>query len=256
MHFLSTVSLALAFASAGSLAAPAKSKKPTKNVLNFPTSSEPTIVMKQAFTIAAGQTYDGKMRRIDRGQTCTGQKEGGNADAVFILSEGATLKNVIIGANQREGVHCLGSCTINNVWWEDVCEDALTFKGDGNGFVSGGGARNAEDKIIQHNGLGRVMISNFQAENFGKLYRSCGSCKRQGQREVVMDGITAHKGKVLAGINSNFKDTATMANLRLTDDISVCTRFKAVTKGEPTKIGSGVGDGCRFTPSRVTSLPN
>jgi len=54
--------------------------------------------------------------------TCTGDDEGGDADAVFILQSGATLKNVIIGAKQIEGVHCLGPCTIQNVWWEDVCE--------------------------------------------------------------------------------------------------------------------------------------
>jgi hypothetical protein len=33
--------------------------------------------------------------------------------------------------DQIEGVHCKGSCTIQGVWWVDVCEDALSLKGDG-----------------------------------------------------------------------------------------------------------------------------
>jgi hypothetical protein len=52
----------------------------------------------------------------------------GQADTVFILRKGATLKNVIIGKNQGEGVYCLGGgCTIENVWFEDVCEDAISI---------------------------------------------------------------------------------------------------------------------------------
>ena len=68
----------------------------------------------------------------------TGQEEGDDSDAVFILKDGATLKNAIIGKDQIEGVHCEGSCTIENVWWSAVCEDALSLKGDGNASIKGG----------------------------------------------------------------------------------------------------------------------
>lgn len=51
----------------------------------------------------------------------------GDSDAVFLLESGATLQNVIIGKNQMEGVHCLGACTLRFVWFEDVCEDAITI---------------------------------------------------------------------------------------------------------------------------------
>jgi hypothetical protein len=37
-------------------------------------------------------------------------------------------RNVVIGANQQEGIHCLGPCNLLNVWFEDVCEDAITIK--------------------------------------------------------------------------------------------------------------------------------
>ena len=49
-------------------------------------------------------------------------------DAVFYLQAGATLKNVIIGKDQAEGVHCNGPCTLEFVWFEDVCEDAISVE--------------------------------------------------------------------------------------------------------------------------------
>ncbi|KAG8778370.1 hypothetical protein FRC15_010840 [Serendipita sp. 397] len=91
---------------------------------------------------------------------------------------GATLQNVIIGKNQAEGVHCSGPCTLKFVWFEDVCEDAITVKGDKAGehsWIIGGGAYKAADKIVQHNGCGTVNIINFYANDYGKLYRSCGN---------------------------------------------------------------------------------
>lgn len=60
------------------------------------------------------------------GGECQGQTETGEEDAVFIVEAGGTVQNVIIGPDQAEGIHCRGACTIKNVWWEDVCEDALT----------------------------------------------------------------------------------------------------------------------------------
>ena len=60
------------------------------------------------------------------------------------------------------GIHCKGSCTLNNIWWTEVCEDAATFlQSSGTSYVNGGGARNAEDKVLQHNGGGTVAVKNF-----------------------------------------------------------------------------------------------
>ncbi|CAA7265552.1 unnamed protein product [Cyclocybe aegerita] len=63
-------------------------------------------------------------RRIPAGTTFTSPQpytrydRGGDADPVFLLEEGATLSLVVIGANQADGIHCLGSCTLDNVWFE------------------------------------------------------------------------------------------------------------------------------------------
>ncbi|KXH33413.1 polysaccharide lyase family 3 [Colletotrichum salicis] len=102
--------------------------------------------------------FDGGLKMYGRGIRCNNRREGGHVDAVFLLEDGATLRNALIGADQNEGVHCLRSCTVENVWWTAVCEDALTMKGNGNGRVIGGGAQGARDKVIQHDGLGTVRI--------------------------------------------------------------------------------------------------
>jgi pectate lyase len=97
---------------------------------------------------------------------------------VFLLRAGATLKNAIIGKNQMEGVHCDGHCTLEFVWFEDVCEDAISIKNDKAGahsWIIGGGAYHASDKVVQHNGCGTVNIINYYVEDYGKLYRSCGN---------------------------------------------------------------------------------
>ena len=79
-----------------------------------------TVTYKSAQKVSG--TFDGGMKTYGRGVSCTGQAEGGDADAVFIIANGGTLKNAIIGKDQIEGVHCEGSCTIENVWWTAVCE--------------------------------------------------------------------------------------------------------------------------------------
>jgi hypothetical protein len=82
------------------------------------------------------------------------------------------------------------------VWWEDVCEDALTSKGLNTQLrVIGGGARSATDKIFQDNSLGgKVNITGFFAETFGTFYQSCGNCLNQAKRNVTIQNAIAING--------------------------------------------------------------
>ncbi|KAF1937668.1 pectate lyase C [Clathrospora elynae] len=152
-----------------------------------------TRTNSKAIEVPAGQVYDGQWYRFDRGSgACSGQTEGGTSHmtvvlwtvrmSLFLLKEGAILRNVIISKNQAEGVHCQGHCTLEFVGFEDV-----------------GGAYHASDKIVQHNGC-------------GTLYRSCGNCSKKCERNVYIEGVTAVNGGELAGINSNYEDTATIKN--------------------------------------------
>ncbi|WP_433066160.1 pectate lyase [Dactylosporangium sp. CS-033363] len=206
-------------------------------------------------TIKVSGTLDGGMKRY----CCIG--DGGQSesqDPVFELADGATLKNVIIGSPAGDGVHCLGRCTIQNVWWEDVGEDAATFLGTGGGdsYVIGGGARSASDKVFQHNGNGTVHISGFYASDIGKLYRGCGNCTNHYQRSVTVDNVLLNKAKYVVGINTNWGDTATLSRVvvQSSSGIHICAEYQGVAKGsEPKYLGDGMGDGhCNFKSSDIT----
>jgi hypothetical protein len=206
-------------------------------------------------TISVSGTFDGGMRRY----CCIG--DGGqeeSQDPVFSLAAGATLQNVIIGAPAGDGVHCAGSCTLRNVWWEDVGEDAATFRGSGSPtfLVDGGGARSASDKVFQHNGAGTLTIRNFQATNFGTFYRSCGNCSTQTRRNVVIQNVTLTRpGNTVAGINTNYGDTARFTGITIVNDSSrsmvICRKYTGNSSGdEPTQVGTGAdGTNCIYSSS-------
>ncbi|KFA80661.1 hypothetical protein S40288_01775 [Stachybotrys chartarum IBT 40288] len=199
---------------------------------SFPTAS----------VIAANQVFDGRMALFDRRGSagdCNGQAEQDEAAAVFILEPGATLRNAIIGPAQAEGVHCRGPCVLENVWWEDVCEDAATFKGSGPRYIRGGGAREASDKVFQHNGEGWLHIDGFYANKFGKFYRSCGNCSQQFQRHVNITNLVGIQGVVM-GVNQNYGDTAELSNYCLARIGVICTRYNGCVK--PCEAGE-VGEG-------------
>ena len=179
-------------------------------------------------------------------------------DPMFELANGATLKNVIIGSPAGDGVHCLGTCTIQNVWWEDVGEDAATFLGTSGGtsYVIGGGAQSASDKVFQHNGNGTVNISGFYATGIGKLYRACGNCTNSYQRNVVVSNTVLSSASYVVGINTNWGDTATLRTITLYSGSSthICAEYQGVAKGsEPTYLKDGVNDAyCKFTTADIT----
>ncbi|MFT4174748.1 MAG: pectate lyase [Rhodocyclaceae bacterium] len=212
-------------------------------------------------TVPAGTTFDGGGATY--GTSCDGQSE--SQQPVFLLKDGATLKNVVIKAGAAaDGVHCEGSCTIQNVKWPDVCEDAATMKG-GSGktmTISGGSAASADDKVFQHNGVGStVNITNFTTTgSIGKLYRSCGNCSTQGARKVNISGTKLEKvTAAVVGINKNYGDVATIKTLQIKSYKSgspkVCVEYTGNNTGaEPTSLGEKWNDSyCKVTTSDVTS---
>jgi hypothetical protein len=194
----------------------------------------------------------------------SGQSE--SQDPIFDLVEGATLQNVIIGNPAADGVHCEGNCTLKNVWWEDVGEDAATLKGTSPSQVmtiDGGGAQKASDKIFQHNGPGTMVIRNFCAQDFGKLYRSCGNCTTQYARHVQVDNVMVVPSgttSALVGVNSNYNDTAKFSSVLVkaaSNSITICQRYTGNNTGaEPPKNGSGAdGTVCMYAASDITWKP-
>ncbi|KAE9193475.1 hypothetical protein PF002_g23901 [Phytophthora fragariae] len=158
-----------------------------------------------------------------------------------------------------EGVHCdKHDCTIENVWWDDVCEDALSVKGGTASSVTtvtNCGARSASDKVVQHNGHGTVKINGFFAQEFGKLYRSCGTCGNIA-RTVTVENVYAIDPLVsLVTVNKNYGDKATLSNIRIktsngNSDVKVCQWSQG------SKTPSNLGDGpsgklCQYSESDI-----
>jgi len=201
-------------------------------------------------TISGTKDYSG----ATVGTSCDDQSE--SQQPVFVLKDGATIKNVVLKAGAAaDGVHCLGSCTLSNVKWADVCEDAATMKG-GSGktmTVSGGSAYSASDKVFQHNGIGStVKISGFYAENIGKLYRSCGNCSTQYARKVYVEGVTLGTvNSAVLGINSSYDSKSGIAG-----SYDVATFTNLSYSGSKKKCATYIGTGSGYEPAEDTSSSN
>lgn len=263
----SVTSKSWTFKAAGSTptqtASPTPTASPTSTTPPGTRPAWPTATGTQAVTasIQVSGTFDGGLKRYYGSGDLGSGSQSEDLPAMFELADGATLQNVILGSPAADGVHCAGACTLKNVWWEDVGEDAATFRGSSASLVrtvDGGGAKLASDKVFQHNGAGTLIIKNFQVQDFGKLYRSCGNCSTQYKRNVQIQNVwITVPGIAVAGINTNYGDTASFSGLTVYGDsgrdLDICAKFKGVTSGEPTQIGSGPDStNCLYTAANVT----
>ncbi|MGW2884663.1 pectate lyase [Streptomyces griseoruber] len=186
------------------------------------TTAWPTATGSNAVpsTIKVSGTHDGRLRKFyGKGALGTSDQDESQG-ALFELADGAVLKNVIIGSPAADGVHCKGSCTLRNVWWPDVGEDAASFKGTSSSAV----------------------------------YKVIGG----GAHVVLSDIDVVAPLKAIVGVNANHGDTATLSKIRIQNDpkkkVRICVRFQGNnTDREPTEIGSGAdGTTCRFSSSALT----
>jgi len=222
--------------------------------LKIPTRVGSIVSLSKPSTISG--SFDGGNREFDRGRPCNSDDDTGSDSAVFILNNGAKLSNVIIGKNALEGVHCKGACTLTNVWFRDVCEDAISALGNGDVLIQGGGAAEAKDKVVQHNGRGTVTIKDYTIVNAGKLYRSCGDCSNNGgPRRVIVQNVKAYgMTSDLIGINSNYGDSADISGSCGTTK-KVCQEYKGVNKGSGDSSKVSTTGSCRGAQGKLSKLP-
>lgn len=133
-----------------------------------------TTVVEETITVKAGQTFDGSGKRFVAGKGVGDGSQSEGQKPVFKLEDGATLRNVVIGAPAADGVHTHGDATLENIVWEDIGEDAMTIKESGTVVLNGGSASNGEDKVFQINAASTFRVSNFKASRAGKFIRQNG----------------------------------------------------------------------------------
>jgi hypothetical protein len=208
----------------------------------MPTATE-TVQFTATRVVESGEVFDGGNKRYNL--SGGGQAEG--QPAVFDVKDGGVVKNVIIGTLAADGIHCLGNCTLDHVWWEDMGEDAATALGPVGTVmnVTCGAAYKGSDKTFQFNGRGELRISKFYIGNAGKVARSCGDCTGNGgPRTIVITDVIAHDVTTIVGINTNFGDKATIRNLTIDNSGSsktkVCQVYKGVVKGNGSSSALGI----------------
>ena len=144
------------------------------------------------------------------------------------------------------------------MWFRDVCEDAISVLGTGDATIIGGGAQEAKDKVVQHNGAGTVTIRDFTVVNAGKLYRSCGDCtdnQKKSPRHVIVENVRAYgMTSDLVGINSNFGDSAKISGSCGTTK-KVCTEYKGVNKGNGDSEKLDTNASCGGDQGKLKTLP-
>ena len=227
----------------------------------------PTAKGEQAVseTIKVSGHLDGGLKRYKGSGALGSDDQSEDQGPLFDLAENAVLENVILGTPAADGIHCNGTCTLRNVWWEDVGEDAATFRASNASAtmtIECAGAKHASDKVLQHNGPGTMIVRQFYADDFGKLYRSCGNCKTQYERHIELHAVDIKNCKsTLVGINTNYKDGATFDNITIHGDsgmkTEICDRFTGNDQGdEPTKTGTGAdGQYCKYSAGDIHWVP-
>lgn len=191
------------------------------------------------------------------GLSCPGDGEG---QPPVITLKNATVKNLRIAASGGgDGIHCVsGACRIENVVWEDICEDAASLIDSGAKLtVVGGSAYNNDssasmggnpDKIFQHNSKNSTLeiTGGFTAKGVnGKLWRSCGDCSNNGgPRNLMIDDVKI-EGKIgsIAGLNRNYGDHVKIRNLKIQGyqegSPKVCEEWTGVIKGQGSAVKHG-----------------
>uniref|UniRef100_A0A1I8BI02 Probable pectate lyase F n=1 Tax=Meloidogyne hapla TaxID=6305 RepID=A0A1I8BI02_MELHA len=106
-----------------------------------------------------------------------------NSQNIIEVEDGGTVKNVII-ADGSKGIWCKGSCTLEN--------------------------------IFTQSGAGTTTITGFCAENFGKLWRSCGEgCKQHTRNVIINNSKFKGPGLSIISLNKNYQDTMKISNIKL-----------------------------------------
>ncbi|RYY75310.1 MAG: hypothetical protein EOO52_07780 [Gammaproteobacteria bacterium] len=131
------------------------------------------VTVSSTIRVSSG-TYDGGCKVFTATSALGDGSQNEGQKPVFIVENGATLKNVILGNNGADGIHFSGSGTIDNIKWTNVGEDAMTVKQSGTINIKNISAFAGSDKFFQVNAASTINISNCVVDTMGKFLRQNG----------------------------------------------------------------------------------
>jgi hypothetical protein len=232
-------------------------------ILPWPTAKGSTITINGTKSVTnydgGGALHEGNLNDCTLGD----QK---STNAIIEVANGGSVKNVIFGKNIGDGIHCLGSCTIDNVWFPYICDDAITINKDDTASaastISNSGFKGARDKTIQHNGGDSTLsISNVYVEVAGKLYRSCGKgsgCTAGAKHTVTVSNVVAIGVSQVVGVNTT--DVATLSNICAYRTPTLCSTYvsNGSSESDATTGANGTNEGpspsCKYTAADTHAL--
>jgi hypothetical protein len=237
------------------------SVSPTCKVPTWPTPTGSTVTISGTKSVT---DYDGKgaLHEGDLNDCTKGDQD--SSKAILEVANGGSVKNVIFGKNIGDGIHCLGSCTIENVWFPYICDDAITInresQASGTSTIKNSGFKYARDKTIQHNGGDSTLnIDSVYVETAGKLYRSCGEgggCTSSAKHTVNISNVIAIGVGQVAGVSEN--DRATLTNICAFRSPILCSTYKPGSDSDSTTGANGTNEGpspsCSYKPSDAHAL--
>lgn len=165
-------------------------------------------------------TYDGGCQRFNAGSGLGdgGQSEG--QDPVFRVENGATLRNVVIGNNGADGIHTYNGAVLDNIYWMNVGEDAMTIKSSGTTTVRNIEGYDAEDKFFQVNAASTLNVSNCIIHRAGKALRQNGGTSYR--IDVTFDRCDINDMNEGVFRTDSSSSTARLTNSRLHDAGTIC----------------------------------
>ncbi|MET0533009.1 MAG: pectate lyase [Steroidobacter sp.] len=165
-------------------------------------------------------TYDGGCQRFNAGSGLGDGSQSEGQDPVFRVENGATLRNVVIGNNGADGIHTYNGAVLDNIYWMNVGEDAMTIKSSGTTTVNNIEGYDADDKFFQINAASTLNVTNCIIHRAGKALRQNGGTTfRIDVTFNRCDLNTLGEGVFRTDSSSS---TARLTNSRLHDAGSVC----------------------------------
>jgi pectate lyase C len=183
------------------------------------TTSGPQTTVNATIRVTSG-TYDGGCQRFNAGSALGDGSQSEGQDPVFRVENGATLRNVVIGTNGADGIHTYNGAVLDNIYWMNVGEDAMTIKSSGTTTVRNIEGYDADDKFFQVNAASTLNVSNCIIHRAGKALRQNGGTTFRVDVSFDRCDINTMSEGVFRTDSSS--STARLTNSRLHDAGTIC----------------------------------